>query len=64
MWQGIQAITNYRTSPPVCDDEASFPDMLNQFYTQFDALNNAMTNEKNCKTNCMMHVLISISLPL
>ncbi|KAI4872705.1 hypothetical protein NFI96_006629, partial [Prochilodus magdalenae] len=25
MWQGIQAITNYRTAPPACDSDASLP---------------------------------------
>ncbi|XP_048854489.1 uncharacterized protein LOC125722376 [Brienomyrus brachyistius] len=39
MWQGIQAITNYRASPPACDDEASLPDVLNNFYAQFEAQN-------------------------
>ncbi|KAI4899410.1 hypothetical protein NFI96_001980 [Prochilodus magdalenae] len=33
MWQGIQAITNYSTTPPACDRDASFPDALNDFYS-------------------------------
>ncbi|KAI4881767.1 hypothetical protein NFI96_000364 [Prochilodus magdalenae] len=34
MWQGIQAITNYRTTPPACDSDASLPDALNHFYSR------------------------------
>src|SRR4029434_4070046 len=37
MWQGIQAITDYKpinTSPQT--GEASFPDELNSFYARFD----------------------------
>ncbi|KAI4896082.1 hypothetical protein NFI96_027212 [Prochilodus magdalenae] len=34
MWQGIQAITNYRTAPPACDSDASLPDALNHFYAK------------------------------
>ncbi|KAI4889747.1 hypothetical protein NFI96_019341, partial [Prochilodus magdalenae] len=36
MWQGIQAITNYRTTPPACDSDASLPDALNHFYARFE----------------------------
>ncbi|KAI5087280.1 gastrula zinc finger protein XlCGF28.1-like [Silurus meridionalis] len=32
MWQGIQAITNYKTTSPACDHDASLPDALNDFY--------------------------------
>ncbi|KAI4892919.1 hypothetical protein NFI96_001300 [Prochilodus magdalenae] len=39
MWQGIQAITNYRTTPPACDSDASLPDALNHFYARFEAQN-------------------------
>ncbi|KAI4883753.1 hypothetical protein NFI96_007668 [Prochilodus magdalenae] len=39
MWQGIQAITNYRTAPPACDSDASLPDALNHFYTRFETQN-------------------------
>ncbi|KAK3523778.1 hypothetical protein QTP70_010049 [Hemibagrus guttatus] len=34
MWQGIQAITNYKTTPSACDSDASLPDALNDFYAQ------------------------------
>ncbi|KAI5088080.1 gastrula zinc finger protein XlCGF28.1-like [Silurus meridionalis] len=40
MWQGIQAITNYKTSPPACDHDASLPDALNDFYARFEVQNN------------------------
>ncbi|KAI4885370.1 hypothetical protein NFI96_008195 [Prochilodus magdalenae] len=39
MWQGIQAITNYRTTPPACDSDASLPDALNHFYARFETQN-------------------------
>ncbi|KAI5612709.1 hypothetical protein C0J50_4441 [Silurus asotus] len=34
MWQGIQAITNYKTTPPACDRDASLLDALNNFEVQ------------------------------
>ncbi|KAK3530964.1 hypothetical protein QTP70_007265 [Hemibagrus guttatus] len=40
MWQGIQAITYYKTTPSACDSDASLPDVLNDFYAQFEAQNN------------------------
>ncbi|KAK3533169.1 hypothetical protein QTP70_012416 [Hemibagrus guttatus] len=40
MWQGIQAITNYKTTPSACDSDASLPDVLNDFYAWFEAQNN------------------------
>ncbi|KAK3518528.1 hypothetical protein QTP70_001495 [Hemibagrus guttatus] len=40
MWQGIQAITNYKTTPSACDSDASLPDALNDFYAWFEAQNN------------------------
>ncbi|KAL7887641.1 hypothetical protein AOLI_G00053620 [Acnodon oligacanthus] len=39
MWQGIQAITNYKSPPPACDSDASLPDVLNNFYDRFVAQN-------------------------
>ncbi|KAI4878794.1 hypothetical protein NFI96_009235 [Prochilodus magdalenae] len=39
MWQGIQAITNYRTAPPACDSDASLPDALNHFYARLETQN-------------------------
>ncbi|KAK1796807.1 hypothetical protein P4O66_000875 [Electrophorus voltai] len=40
MWEGIQAITNYRKTSPSCDSDASLPDALNDFYARFEAQNN------------------------
>ncbi|KAK2901514.1 hypothetical protein Q8A73_011260 [Channa argus] len=40
MWQGIQAITNYKTTSPACDRNPSLPDALNHFYARFEAQNN------------------------
>ncbi|KAK3548655.1 hypothetical protein QTP70_016405, partial [Hemibagrus guttatus] len=40
MWQGIQAITNYKTTPSACDSDASLPDALNDFYARFETQNN------------------------
>ncbi|KAK3549671.1 hypothetical protein QTP86_006541 [Hemibagrus guttatus] len=40
MWQGIQPITNYKTTPSAGDSDASLPDALNDFYACFEAQNN------------------------
>ncbi|KAK1804805.1 hypothetical protein P4O66_003647 [Electrophorus voltai] len=40
MWEGIQAITNYRKTSPSCDSDATLPDALNDFYARFEAQNN------------------------
>ncbi|KAK3522308.1 hypothetical protein QTP86_002558 [Hemibagrus guttatus] len=40
MWQGIQAITNYKTTPSACDSDAYLPDALNDFYARVEAQNN------------------------
>ncbi|KAK3516331.1 hypothetical protein QTP70_009387 [Hemibagrus guttatus] len=45
MWRGIQAITNYKTTPPVCDSDASLPDTLNGFYARFEAQNSVAARE-------------------
>lgn len=39
MWQGIQAITNYRISQPACDSEVSLLKVLNHFCAWFEAQN-------------------------
>ncbi|KAK3542960.1 hypothetical protein QTP70_007910 [Hemibagrus guttatus] len=39
MWQGIQAMTNYKTTSPACDSTSSLPDALNDFYAWFEAQN-------------------------
>ncbi|KAK3543675.1 hypothetical protein QTP70_026890 [Hemibagrus guttatus] len=40
MWQGIQVITNYKTTPSACDSDTSPPGALNDFYTRFEEQNN------------------------
>ncbi|KAI5609732.1 hypothetical protein C0J50_5712 [Silurus asotus] len=45
MWQGIQAITNYRTTSPACDLDASLPDALNDFYARFEVQNNVVARK-------------------
>lgn len=40
LWQGIQAITDYKAPPQVCDSDPSLPDQLNYFYARFEALSN------------------------
>ncbi|KAK3568085.1 hypothetical protein QTP86_030304 [Hemibagrus guttatus] len=39
IWQGIQAIMNYKTTPSACDSDTSLSDMLNNFYTRFETQN-------------------------
>ncbi|KAI5102839.1 gastrula zinc finger protein XlCGF28.1-like [Silurus meridionalis] len=45
MWQGIQAITNYKTTSPACDRDASLPDALNDFYARFEVQNNVVARK-------------------
>lgn len=40
IWQGIQAITDYKTTSPACDSGASLPDALNSFCALFEEQNN------------------------
>ncbi|KAI5629970.1 gastrula zinc finger protein XlCGF28.1-like [Silurus asotus] len=45
MWQGIQAITNYKTTSPACDRDAPLPDALNDFYARFEVQNNVVARK-------------------
>ncbi|KAI5627505.1 gastrula zinc finger protein XlCGF28.1-like [Silurus asotus] len=45
MWQGIQAITNYKTTSPACDRDTSLPDVLNNFYARFEVQNNVVARK-------------------
>ena len=47
LWQGTQAITNYRTMTPACDSDASLPDasLLNVFYARFEAENDVVAKK-------------------
>ncbi|MCJ8748315.1 hypothetical protein PDJAM_G00163390 [Pangasius djambal] len=51
MWQGIQAITNYKTPSPACDSDASLPDVLNDFYARFEAQNNVTARKTTPPTD-------------
>ena len=39
-WQGIQVITDYKATPPPCDNNINFPNKLNNHFWRFEALNN------------------------
>ena len=39
LWQGIQAITDHKGPPQVCDSNPSLPDQLNDFYARFEESN-------------------------
>uniref|UniRef100_A0A1A8GH13 Reverse transcriptase domain-containing protein n=1 Tax=Nothobranchius korthausae TaxID=1143690 RepID=A0A1A8GH13_9TELE len=45
MWQGLQAIINYRTTTPACDGDGSLPDALNNFYARFDRQNDVVARK-------------------
>ncbi|KAK1787521.1 hypothetical protein P4O66_016022 [Electrophorus voltai] len=45
MWEGIQAITNYRETSPSCDSDATLPDALNDFYARFETQNNVVVEK-------------------
>ncbi|KAI5620655.1 gastrula zinc finger protein XlCGF28.1-like [Silurus asotus] len=45
MWQGIKAITNYKTTSPACDRDTSLPDALNDFYARFEVQNNVVARK-------------------
>ncbi|KAK1804795.1 hypothetical protein P4O66_003640 [Electrophorus voltai] len=46
MWEGIQAITNYRKTSPSCDSDTTLPDALNDFYARFEAQNNVAAKKR------------------
>ncbi|KAI4891004.1 hypothetical protein NFI96_004964 [Prochilodus magdalenae] len=39
MWNGIKALTDYKTNTPQASDDTSLPDVLNQFFARFDNQN-------------------------
>ncbi|KAI2645121.1 hypothetical protein H4Q32_027825 [Labeo rohita] len=48
MWQGIQAVTNYRGTTTATDpQDTTLPDCLNTFYARFDRLNTTNTPSKS-----------------
>lgn len=36
IWNGIKALTDYKTTNLLPDDDATLPDALNQFFARFD----------------------------
>ncbi|KAK3507994.1 hypothetical protein QTP70_010002 [Hemibagrus guttatus] len=66
MWQGIQEITNYKTTPSACDSDASLPDALNDFYARFEAQNNVAarktTPPPNDQVLCLSTADVKITL--
>ncbi|KAI5100825.1 immunoglobulin kappa variable 6-21 [Silurus meridionalis] len=53
MWQGMQVITNYKTTSPACDRDPSLPDVLNDFYARFEVL--CLTTAEVRKTLCRVN---------
>ncbi|XP_051980215.1 uncharacterized protein LOC127641324 [Xyrauchen texanus] len=51
MWQGIQAMTNYRTTSVACDKDASLPDVLNNFYARFEVQNDVVARKNTPPPN-------------
>ena len=45
LWQGIQSVTDYRPTPPPCDDSTDFLNSLNTFFSRFEE-NNTTTPTK------------------
>ncbi|KAK3511316.1 hypothetical protein QTP70_000387 [Hemibagrus guttatus] len=70
MWQGIQVITNHKTTPSACDSDASLPDALNDFYARFKAQNNVaarkiillLTTSSAFNTIIPQHLIEKLSL--
>lgn len=49
MWQGIQAVTNYKKIVPATDPlDVTLPDSLNTFYTRFDRMNTDTPSKAFC----------------
>ncbi|CAM4331524.1 unnamed protein product [Leuciscus chuanchicus] len=49
MWQGIQAVTNYKKIVPAADPlDVTLPDSLNTFYTRFDRMNTDIPSKASC----------------
>ncbi len=40
LWQGVKSVTDYKTAPQSCDDSTEFLNELNNYFGQFEALNN------------------------
>ncbi|KAI5085875.1 hypothetical protein C0J45_23573, partial [Silurus meridionalis] len=62
MWQGIQAITNYKMTSPACDPDASLPDALNNFYARFKVQNNIVAMKTTLPPNDQVLCLTTAEL--
>ncbi|KAI4887938.1 hypothetical protein NFI96_007034 [Prochilodus magdalenae] len=58
----IQAITNYRTTPPACDSDASLPDALNYFYARFKTQNSVAARKTTPPPNNQVLCLTAADL--
>ncbi|KAK3515250.1 hypothetical protein QTP70_012923, partial [Hemibagrus guttatus] len=61
MWQGIQEITDYKTTPPACDSDASLPVERNDFCTQFEAQNNIVARKTTLSTADVRRTLCRVN---
>ncbi|KAI5099333.1 proline-rich protein 12 isoform X1 [Silurus meridionalis] len=61
MWQGIQVITNYKTTSPACDRDASLPDALNDFYARFEVQNNVVARKTIPPPTSMLSTLTNMT---
>ncbi len=57
LWQAIQTITDYKPPPQACDDETSFPDALNHFYSRFEMQNDTPAQKLPTPPNDQAHCL-------
>ena len=46
MWQGIQSVTDYKPSPPPCEDNTDFLNSLNTFFSRFEENNTTTPTKK------------------
>ena len=45
LWQGIQSVTDYKPSPPPCEDNTDFLNSLNTFFSRFEENNTTPTKK-------------------
>lgn len=62
MWQGIQAVTNYKTPSVACDRDISLPDALNIFYARFEAQNDVVARKTTLAPNDQVLCLNSVDV--
>ncbi|XP_051785665.1 uncharacterized protein LOC127528786 [Erpetoichthys calabaricus] len=62
IWQGNQAIINYRITPPACDADASLPDALNNFYAWFKKQNDVAARKTISPPNNQVLLLTTANM--